>query len=308
MNTKLEKNELKEVIIDKSQSLSPWKMVIRRLRKNKLAMVGLGILIFMVLFSFIGPLFTPYTADTMNFAMKKQPPSGYYLLGTDLLGRDILTRLMYAGRISLLVGFVAVIIEVIIGGALGAIAGYYGGKIDTVIMRIVDIFLCIPFLPILIILGAIMSDLNVSSDVRIFYVMLIIGLLAWPSIARLVRGQILSLREQEFMQAAQALGLKDSRQIFKHLIPNVVPQIIVSATLNIGSAIMTESALSYLGMGVAPPAASWGNMIQSVNNFIDLMQRPWLWVPPGIFIFLTVMAINLLGDGLRDALDPKLKR
>ncbi len=308
MNTKLEKNALKEVVIDKSQSLSPWKMVIRRLRKNKLAMVGLGILIFMVLFSFIGPLFTPYTADTMNFAMKKQPPSQYYFLGTDLLGRDILTRLMHAGRISLLVGFVAVIIEVIIGGALGAIAGYYGGKIDTVIMRIVDIFLCIPFLPILIILGAIMSDLNVSSDIRIFYVMLIIGLLAWPSIARLVRGQILSLREQEFMQAAQALGLKDSRQIFKHLIPNVVPQIIVSATLNIGSAIMTESALSYLGMGVAPPAASWGNMIQSVNNFIDLMQRPWLWVPPGICIFLTVMAINLLGDGLRDALDPKLKR
>ena len=308
MNTKLEKSEQVQVKIDKSQSLSPWRLVIRRLRKNKLAMVGIGILVFMVLFSFIGPLFTPYTSDAMNFAMKKQPPSSYYLLGTDLLGRDILTRLMYAGRISLLVGFVAVIIEIIIGGALGAIAGYYGGWVDTVIMRIVDIFLCIPFLPILIILGAIMSDLNVGSELRIFYVMLIIGLLSWPSIARLVRGQILSLREQEFMQAAQALGLKDSRQIFKHLIPNVVPQIIVSATLNIGSAIMTESALSYLGMGVAPPAASWGNMIQSVNNFIDLMQRPWLWVPPGICIFLTVMAINLLGDGLRDALDPKLKK
>lgn len=153
-----------------------------------------------------------------------------------------------------------------------------------------------------------MSDLNIGADIRIFYVMLIIGVLSWPGIARLVRGQILSLREQEFMQAAEALGLRDSRQIFKHLIPNVIPQIIVSATLSIGSAIMTESALSYLGMGVTPPAASWGNMIQSVNNFIDLMQRPWLWVPPGVCIFLTVMAINLLGDGLRDALDPKLKK
>ena len=308
MNTELEKNEFSKVIIDKSQSLSPWRIVIRRLRKNKLAMIGFGILVFMVLFSFLGPLFTPYTSDSMNFAMKKQAPSLHYLLGTDLLGRDILTRLMYAGRISLLVGFVAVIIEIIIGGALGAIAGYYGGWIDTIIMRIVDVFLCIPFLPILIIIGAIMSDMNVDSSIRIFYVMLIIGLLSWPSLARLVRGQILSLREQEFMQAAEALGLKDSRQIFKHLIPNVVPQIIVSATLSIGSAIMTESALSYLGMGVTPPAASWGNMIQSVNNFIDLMQRPWLWVPPGICIFLTVMAINLLGDGLRDALDPKLKK
>ena len=308
MSTKLEKNKLEEVVIDKSQSLSPWRLVIRRLKKNKLAMVGLGILIFMVLFSFLGPFFTPYTSDTMNFAMKKQPPSSYYLLGTDILGRDILTRLMYAGRISLLVGFVAVIIEIIIGGALGAIAGYYGGWVDTIIMRVVDIFLCIPFLPILIILGAIMSDLNIGADIRIFYVMLIIGVLSWPGIARLVRGQILSLREQEFMQAAEALGLRDSRQIFKHLIPNVIPQIIVSATLSIGSAIMTESALSYLGMGVTPPAASWENMIQSVNNFIDLMQRPWLWVPPGVCIFLTVMAINLLGDGLRDALDPKLKK
>lgn len=309
MSIELEKNELEEVIvIDKSEVISPWRLVIRRLRKNKLAMVGLGILIFMVLFSFIGPLLTPYRMETMNFAMKKQSPSSAYLLGTDLLGRDILTRLMYAGRISLLVGFVAVIIEIAIGGALGAIAGYYGGIIDTIIMRIVDIFLCIPFLPILIILGAMMSDLDVSPDKRIIYVMFIIGALSWPSIARLVRGQILSLREQEFMQAAEALGLKDSRKIFRHLIPNVIPSIIVSATLSIGGAIMTESALSYLGMGVTPPSASWGNMIQSVNNFIDLMERPWLWVPPGLCIFLTVMAINLLGDGLRDALDPKLKR
>jgi peptide/nickel transport system permease protein len=308
MISKIEKNKLEESVIYKSKSVSPWALVFRRLRKNKLAMVGLGILIFMILFSLIGPLFTLYGPDEMNFAMKKQPPSAYYLLGTDILGRDILTRLMYAGRISLAVGIVAVVIEVIIGGTIGSIAGYYGGFIDSFLMRIVDIFLCIPFLPILIIIGTIMSDYDVSSNIRIIYLMFIIGALSWSSIARLVRGQILSLREQEFMQAAEALGLTDSKKIFKHLLPNVIPQIIVSCTLNIGGAIMIESALSYLGMGVTPPQASWGNMIQSVTNFMDLMTRPWLWVPPGICIFLTVMSINLLGDGLRDALDPKLKK
>lgn len=307
MNTDLENNNLK-VIRKSERVLSPGRLALRRLIKNKLAMLGLGILIFMIIFSLIGPFFTPYEQETMNFAMKKQPPSMEHLLGTDLIGRDILTRLMYAGRISLAVGFVAVIIETVIGGVLGAVAGYYGGWVDTIIMRIVDIFLCVPFLPILIILGAILSDQDVGPQWRIFFVMLMLGVLSWPSIARLVRGQILTLREQEFMQAAEALGLKDSRKIFKHLLPNVIPSIIVSATLGIGGAIMTESALSYLGMGVTPPNASWGNMIQAVNNFIDLMQRPWLWVPPGVCIFLTVMAINLLGDGLRDALDPKLKK
>lgn len=306
MNLKKKKAEKENNEAEKV--LSPGMLVLERLKKNKLAMVGLGILIFMILFCFIGPMLTPYEQETMDFVMKKQPPSAAHWFGTDLLGRDILTRLMYAGRVSLMVGFVAVIIQIIIGGTLGAIAGYYGGIIDSIIMRIVDIFLCIPFLPILIILGAALSNLNVSPDKRIFFVMFIIGILSWPSIARLVRGQILSLREQEFMQAADALGLKDSRKIFKHLLPNVIPSMIVSATLGIGGAIMTESALSYLGMGVAPPNASWGNMIQSVKNFIDLMERPWLWIPPGVCIFLTVMAINLLGDGLRDALDPKLKK
>ncbi|MGL5244577.1 MAG: oligopeptide ABC transporter permease [Sarcina sp.] len=308
------KNDKKQNTIEnnkkpkKEKILSPTMIVFNRLKKNRMAMVGLFILVAMALFCFIGRFFTPHSPDAMNFAMKKQPPNGTYLLGTDLIGRDILTRLMYAGRVSLLVGFVAVLIQITIGGTLGAIAGYYGGWVDSLIMRVVDIFLCIPFLPILIILGAILSDLNVKADVRIFFVMLIIGFLSWPGIARLVRGQILSLREQEFMQAAEAVGLKDARKIFRHLLPNTIPSIIVSATLGIGSAILTESALSYLCMGVTPPKASWGNMIQAVGNFTDLMERPWLWVPPGICIFITVMAINLLGDGLRDALDPKLKK
>lgn len=294
--------------IKKEKIQSPGRVVLNRLLKNKLAMVGLGILVIIFLFCFVGPLLSPHSPDAMNFAMKKQPPNSTYWFGTDLLGRDIMVRLMYAGRVSLMVGLIAVSIEVVIGGIVGAVAGFYGGWVDAVLMRIVDIFLSVPFLPMMITLGAMLSDLDVSPDKRIIFVMIIIGVLSWPSIARLVRGQILSLREQEFMQAAEAVGLKDSRKIFRHLLPNTIPSIIVSATLGIGGAIMTESALSYLGMGVTPPAASWGNMIQAVNNFIDLMQRPWLWVPPGTCIFLTVMAINLLGDGLRDALDPKLKK
>lgn len=304
----MSKTENKDKKIIKVKAASPWTLAMRRLKKNKLAMFGLGVLVFMFLFSFIGPFLSPFESNGIDFANIKKPPSSSNLFGTDMLGRDILTRLMYAGRISLMVGLIAVSIQVIIGGTLGSLAGYYGGWIDTIIMRIVDIFLCVPSLPILIIIGAILSEAEVPPNIRIIYLMFIIGLLSWPSMARLVRGQILSLREQEFMQAAEALGLKDSRKIFKHLLPNVIPQMIVTTTLSIGSAIMTESALSYLGMGVTPPQASWGNMIQAVNSFIDLMTRPWLWVPPGICIFLTVMSINLLGDGLRDALDPKMKK
>lgn len=288
--------------------LGPWKIVWLRLKKNKLAVAGLGILIFMILFCFIGPFFSPYKISTMEFLNDNLAPNAQHWLGTDDLGRDILTRLMLGGRISLMVGIVAVLIEVLIGSFLGVIAGYYGGFIDSAIMRIVDIFLCIPFLPMLIILGALLSDWQISPDKRIFVVMFIIGIMSWPGLCRIVRGQILTLREQEFMQATEALGLRDRRKMFKHLLPNTFPSIIVSSTLGIGGAILTESALSYLGLGVIAPTPSWGNMIQIVNDLFALQFRPWLWMPPGACILLTVMAINLLGDGLRDALDPKLKK
>lgn len=294
--------------INDEKVLGPWKIVWLRLKKNKLAVAGLFILIFMLLFSFIGPFLSPYKLSTMEFQNGNLAPNIHHWLGTDDLGRDILTRLMLGGRISLMVGIIAVVIEVIIGSLLGAISGYYGGFIDSVIMRIVDIFLCIPFLPMLIILGALLSDLKVPPDKRIFVVMLIIGIMSWPSLCRIVRGQILTLREQEFMQATEALGLRDRRKMFKHLLPNTFPSIIVSSTLGIGGAILMESALSFLGLGVIAPTPSWGNMIQIVNNLYALQFRPWLWMPPGACILLTVMAINLLGDGLRDALDPKLKK
>ncbi|WP_278320079.1 oligopeptide ABC transporter permease [Haloimpatiens massiliensis] len=290
-----------------NEIVSPFKIVMRRLRKNKLAMVGMFILIFMILFSFVGPLFSSYGSDTMSLIDKYKAPTSAHILGTDEVGRDVLTRLMYGGRVSLLVGILAVIIEVVIGSILGAIAGYYGGKVDAVIMRIVDMFMCLPGLPILIMLAAVMSDLKIKPENRMYVIMFIIGFLGWPSLCRIVRGQILSLREQEFMQAAECLGLSDKRKMFVHLLPNTFASIIVSATLGIGGAILTESTLSFLGLGVTPPTPSWGQMVQKVNDMFTLKNRMWVWAPPGLCIFLTVMAINLFGDGLRDALDPKLK-
>lgn len=296
-----------QAAIKKEKIESPWRVAWKRLRKNKLAMTGLIILMILTLVSVFGPMIYPYDMNHLDFLNIESAPSAQHILGTDNLGRDVLARLMQAGRISLAVGFVAVTIEVIIGASLGVLAGYYGGIVDAIIMRIVDIFLCFPFLPLLIMLGAVMSDLKVTPEKRIFVVMFIIGLLSWPGLCRLVRGQILSLREQEFMQAAEALGLRDRRKMFSHLLPNTFASIIVSATLGIGGAILTESSLSFLGLGVTPPTPTWGNMIQVVNEAYALQNMPWLWMPPGICIFLTVMSINLFGDGLRDALDPKLK-
>jgi peptide/nickel transport system permease protein len=287
---------------------SPGRLVLKRLRKNKLAMAGLFILLFMVIASVIGPLIVNYKLESIDLFHIEAGPSAKHILGTDEVGRDVLARVMYAGRVSLMVGVVAVVIEVLIGSILGAVAGYYGGIIDGIIMRIVDILMSIPSLPLLIIFGAILSDFKVDPSMRIYIVMFIIGGLGWTGLCRIVRGQILSLREQQFMQAADALGLKDSKKIFKHLLPNTFSSIIVAATLGIGDAILTESTLSYLGLGVTPPVPSWGQLVQVVNDLSVLQTEPWRWIPPGLCIFLTVIAINIFGDGLRDALDPKLKR
>lgn len=294
--------------VPKKRPDSPWRIAFRRFARNRLAVIGLFIVVFMFLLCFIGPYFSPYSLYDYSKLDKNLPPSSKYWLGTDKLGRDILLRVMLAGRVSLLVGLVATGISVIIGATLGALAGFYRRWVDTLIMRIADVFMALPTLPILIILGAILSDLKVEPNDRIYFLMLIIGVLGWSSISRLVRGQILGLREQEFMQATEALGLKDRRKIFRHLLPNTVPIIIVSATLGVASAIIFESSLSFLGIGVVPPEPSWGNMISAANNLIDFRKRPWLWIPPGLCILVTVVAINLIGDGLRDALDPKMKK
>ncbi len=237
-----------------------------------------------------------------------ESPSKKHPLGTDGNGMDILTRLMYGGRISLIIGFVVVLIESLIGITLGGIAGYFGGWVDNLIMRVVDVVNCIPSMPLYIILGSVMDFLKIDPKLRIFVLMIILALLGWPSIARMVRGQILSLREQEFMTATEALGIKVSRRIFKHLVPNVIPQLTVIATMNLGAIILVEATLSYLGLGVKFPFASWGNIINAVNNIYIMTNYLFVWIPAGLLILITVLGFNFVGDGLRDAFDPKMKR
>lgn len=248
------------------------------------------------------------TATVTQVIRMYEFPSKEHPLGTDGNGMDILTRLMYGGRVSLLIGFIVVFVETFIGVILGGISGYFGGFIDNLIMRIVDIFNCIPSTPLIIILGAMMDALKIDPKVRMIYLMLILGFLGWPGVARLVRGQILSLREQEFMTATEATGLSVSRRIFKHLIPNVIPQLIVICTMGLGSVILTESTLSFLGLGVKYPFASWGNIINAVSNVYVMTNYWFVWIPAGFCILITVLGFNFVGDGLRDAFDPKMKR
>ena len=235
-------------------------------------------------------------------------PSKTHLLGTDGNGMDMLTRLMYGGRVSLVIGFIVVFIAAFLGVLFGGISGYFGGWVDNLIMRIVDVFYCIPSTPLIIILGAAMDAMQVEPRIRMLYLMLILGFLGWAGVARLVRGQILSLREQEFMTATEACGIAPSRRIFRHLIPNVMPQLIVYMTMGLGSTIITEATLSFLGLGVRFPFASWGNIINDVNDTFVLTNYWFIWIPAGVLLLTTVLAFNIVGDGLRDAFDPKMKR
>ena len=231
-----------------------------------------------------------------------------HILGTDGDGFDVLARVMYGGRVSLMVGFVVVFLEIILGVIMGGLAGYYGGWVDNLIMRLVDIFYCLPSLPIMIILGATMDSLRMDTYLRLVIMMATLGFLGWAGVARMVRGQILSLREQEFMVAAEATGIRVRKRIFRHLIPNVMPQLIVIATMGMGSVILTESTLSFLGLGVKHPLATWGTIINSVSSATAMAHYQHIWIPVGLLICLTVIAFNFVGDGLRDAYDPKSKR
>lgn len=235
-------------------------------------------------------------------------PSKEHWLGTDANGMDLLARLMYGGRISLLIGFVVIFIEVIIGVIVGGVAGFFGGWIDNLMMRVVDIVYCIPSMPLYLILGSVMDYYKASPTVRIYMLCIVMSIIGWVGIARIVRGQILSLREQEFMVATEATGIRVSRRIFKHLVPNVIPQLIVFATMRLGEVILAEATLSFLGLGIKYPAASWGSIINAVNDSYVLTNYLFVWVPAGLLILLTVLAFNFIGDGLRDAFDPKMKR
>lgn len=235
-------------------------------------------------------------------------PSWEHPLGTDGNAMDTLTRLMYGGQVSLMVGFVVVFLECLIGVIFGGISGYFGGVVDTILMRFVDLFNCIPYWPMMLIVGSIMDAHKVAPELRIWLIMALMGILGWTGMARTVRGQILSLREQDFMIATEATGIRVSRRIFRHLVPNVMPLLIVTATMGLGSAIISESTLSFLGLGVKFPLASWGTMINSVQTATEMSNYWYIWVPSGLCILVTVLGFNFAGDGLRDAFDPKMKR
>ncbi len=239
---------------------------------------------------------------------RRSYPSASHWLGTDQTGLDVFVRLMYGGQKSILISFIAVFAIMIIGVIFGGIAGYFGGKIDNVIMRICDILMCLPGLPILLILGSVLDAIGVKGGDRIYYLMIFLTIFSWSGTARLVRGQILFLREQEYMVAAEAMGYSTGRKIFKHLVPNVMPQLIVSMTLSLGSMILYEASLSYLGLGVQAPFASWGSMVNAAEDAEILANYFNIWGPPGICIIIAVLGFNFVGDGLRDALDPKMRR
>ncbi len=235
-------------------------------------------------------------------------PSKEHWFGTDGDGMDVLARMMYGGRVSLIFCFITIIIEMVLGVIMGGIAGFFGGWVDNIIMRAVDVFYCIPSMPILIILGSVFDSMKMEPYTRVAWMMVVLGVLGWAGVARMVRGQILSLREQEFMVAAESIGLRTRRRIFKHLVPNVMPQLIVSASSGLGGIIIMESTLSFLGLGVKHPLATWGTMINSVSTAEAMIRYTYIWIPVGMLICFTVIAFNFVGDGLRDAFDPKMKR
>lgn len=283
------------------ENQSYWAGVMRRFAKNKLALISLVILVVIILACIFVPIFSPYRVETTSVENYRLPPSSTHWFGTDDIGRDLFTRLFFGGRISLGVALAVVALECLIGIVLGSIAGFYGGVVDAIIMRICDIFMCFPFLMICITMAAIYGN-------SIPNLIMVLALLSWPGIAKIVRGQILTLRDLEYMEACEALGISDFRRIFKHLFPNILAYVIVYATLGMASVILTETSLSFLGVGVSPPTPTWGNLIQAARDRLIMEQKWWYWVPPGISILLSVMCFNLLGDGLRDAIDPKMKR
>ena len=263
---------------------------------------------------------TTYTVDGVEYTVRQTTetflkdnvralPSKEHPLGTDNEGYDVFVRLMYGGRISLIVSFIAVFLITVIGVVMGGISGYFGGAIDNVIMRVCDILMCLPGVPILLIISTILDASDIDAKYRIYLLMIYLTFISWPGTARLVRGQILSLREQEFMVAAEAMGYSTGRKIFKHLVPNVMPQLIVQMTLSLGSMILYEATLSYLNLGVKAPYAAWGTMINIISTNEAVLQNHWyIWVPAGICIVIAVLGFNFVGDGLRDAMDPKGRR
>ncbi|HEX5499298.1 MAG TPA: ABC transporter permease [Thermomicrobiales bacterium] len=283
-----------------SAAAGPWRLAARRFFGHRLAAAGLIISIVLILSAIFAPALAPRDPLQISILAKFQPPlSGGFLLGGDEVGRDLLSRLLYAGRISLLVGFAAMAVTVLVGTVIGLTAGFYGGSVDAILMRLTDALLCFPTVFLLLVLAAFVGASLLS-------ITLIIGLTSWMELARILRNQTLALREQDYVQAGRALGASNQRLIVRHLLPNSLAPIMVAATLNIANAVLAESYISYLGYGIQPPAASWGNMLNNAQSYFNV--APWIALFPGVLITLTVASFNFVGDGLRDALDPRARR
>lgn len=294
--------------------LSLGRMAWLRFRRHKGAMFGLVTLVCLFLFSFGGALFfSEADANLTNTSMRLQGPSAEHPFGTDTIGRDILARSIYGGQISLMIGLFAVSLQVMIGILIGSLAGFYGGWLDTLLMRMTEAILTVPLLFLLLVMskffGGRLPNLEIMGRTfsgSVVIIIIIIGLTTWPTLARIVRAEFLSLKENEFVLAARATGTPNYQIIFRHILPNTIAPIVVAATLGVASAILTEAYISFLGLGVQAPTPTWGNMITGAANYIE--EAPWLWFFPGLLILLTVLSINFVGDGLRDALDPRSKQ
>lgn len=278
-----------------------WLLAIRRFLRHRLAVTGMAVMAVVTVLAAGAPYVAPHSPTALDPTAFQAAPSEIHPLGTDSVGRDVLSRLIYAARVSLTVGVCAVAIYVIIGTAVGAAAGYYGGPVDLVLSRVMDVMLSFP--PLIIILFAV----SIFGRPSLWNVVIVLGLLGWPALARLVRGQFLALRSLEFVLAARATGASDARVVLRHVLPNALAPVLVAATFGVANAILIEAALSFLGLGVQPPTPSWGNMLTDAQSLTVLERMPWLWVPPGFMILISVLSINFVGDGLRDALDPGLK-
>ncbi len=277
---------------------TPSQIAWRRFRRHKLAVVASLILIGIMILSFGAPLFTPYEPVGMDLSVMNQAPSSDHILGTDTLGRDIWTRTIYGGRVSLAVGIAAAAISTIIGVFLGSISGYFGGLVDTIVMRLTDVMMTFPPIIIMMTVAAITGS-------GIVNVILIIGGLRWPATTRLIRGQFLSLKNQEFTLAARATGMPDWIIIVRHNLPNVIAPLMARISFAVSAAILSEAGLSFLGLGIPLPTPTWGNMMEAARDLVILQNRPWMWIPPAVFTLVTILCINFIGDGLRDAFDPK---
>lgn len=280
------------------QESSPDKLALRRFIRNPAAMIGVIALLITVLASVLAPLITPYPPTAIDLTNVRQPPSVEHLLGTDSTGRDVFSRMLAGGQVSLMVGFAAALAAVAFGTLAGIVAGWFGGIIDGVISRVIDIMLSVPPVLVIIVLAGVIGP-------SVPMLILVIAGLAWPTPARIARGVVLSLREEEFVQAARAIGSRTGFILLRHLLPGALPPIVVSATLLVAESVLLESSLSFLGAGVQPPASSWGNMLNEAQSLTVLSSMPWLWVPPGLMIAITVLSAMAIGDGIRDAIDPR---